>query len=101
MASISAYRKDLTGFFSSVRTDATEALLNQYFLPLDYLTYGVVTQTNIDSGVRIDGLEVSARQPLTFLPNWARGLQVNANVTLKKLSGCRISGAAGPTGASR
>ena len=87
MASISAYRKDLTGFFSSVRTDATEALLNQYFLPLDYLTYGVVTQTNIDSGVRIDGLEVSARQPLTFLPNWARGLQVNANVTLKKLSG--------------
>jgi TonB-dependent receptor len=87
MASISAYRKELTGFFASVRTDATEALLNEYFLPLDYLTYDVVTQTNIDSGVRIDGLEVSARQPLTFLPNWARGLQVNANVTLKKLTG--------------
>ncbi|MBI4624876.1 MAG: TonB-dependent receptor [Verrucomicrobia bacterium] len=87
VASVSAYRKELTGFFASVRTDATEALLNEYFLPLDYLNYDVVTQTNIDSGVRIDGLEVSVRQPLTFLPNWARGVQVNANVTLKKLTG--------------
>lgn len=86
-ASISAYRKQLTGFFASVRTDATEELLNQYFLPMDYLTYDVVTQTNIDRGVRIDGLEFSFRQPLTFLPEWARGLQVNGSVTLKKLEG--------------
>jgi len=57
VASVSAYRKQLSGFFASVRTDATEALLNEYFLPLDYLNYDIVTQTNIDSSVRIDGLE--------------------------------------------
>ncbi|MES2696676.1 MAG: TonB-dependent receptor, partial [Verrucomicrobiota bacterium] len=87
VASVSAYRKEISGFFASVRTDATEALLNEYFLPLDYLNYDIVTQTNIDSSVRVDGLEFSVRQPLGFLPHWARGLQVNASVSLKKLNG--------------
>lgn len=87
VASLSAYRKQISNFFTSVRTDATEELLRQYSLPLDYLNYDVVTQTNMDRGVRVDGLEASLRQPLSFLPHWARGIAVNAAVTLKKLDG--------------
>ena len=87
MASLSAYRKEITNFFTSVRMDATEELLREYALPLDYLNYDLVTQTNLDRGVRVDGLEFSFRQALDFLPPWARGLAVNASVTLKKLQG--------------
>ena len=85
--SASAYRKTITNFFASNRQDATEALLADFFLPIDYLNYDIVTQTNIPSSVRIDGLELSFRQGLTFLPHWARGVQVNGSVTLKKMEG--------------
>jgi len=87
MASVSAYRKQLTGFFASTRVDATEALLNEFSLPLDYLTYDIVTMNNINQGVTIDRLELSYTQALAFLPNWARGLRVNGSLTLKKLEG--------------
>ncbi len=85
--SASAYRKSISDFFASTREDATEALLASYFLPIDYLNYDIVTQTNIPSSVRIDGLELSFRQGLTFLPHWARGVQVNGSVTLTKMKG--------------
>lgn len=86
-ASLGAYRKTISGFFASSRQDATEELLAQYFLPIDYIAYDIVTQTNIASDVQIDGLELSGRYALTFLPPWARGLQVNGSLTLKKISG--------------
>jgi len=76
----SAYRKSISDFFASSRQDATEALLADYFLPIDYLNYDIVTQTNIPSSVRIDGLELGFRQALTFLPDWARGLQLNGSL---------------------
>lgn len=85
--SASAYRKDIADFFASERQDATEALLADYFLPIDYLGYDIVTRTNIESSVRIDGLEFSFRQPLSFLPRWARGVQANGSLTLKKMQG--------------
>lgn len=85
--SASAYRKSIRNFFASTREDATEALLAQYFLPIDYLNYDIVTQNNIASSVRIDGLELGFRQALTFLPHWARGLQLNGSYTLKKMQG--------------
>lgn len=85
--SASAYRKSISNFFASNRQDATEELLADYFLPIDYLGYDIVTQRNIASSVRIDGLELGFRQALTFLPDWARGLQLNGSLTLKKMKG--------------
>ncbi len=86
--SIGVFRKDIRDFFGSVRTMATPELLALYGLPEDpaYLGYEIATTTNTGDA-RVDGLEFSYRQSLTFLPVWARGLQVFFNGTRMQLSG--------------
>ena len=86
--SIGVFRKDIRDFFGSVRTAATPELLALYGLPEDpaYLGYEIATTTNTGDA-RVDGLEFSYRQSLTFLPAWARGFQVFVNGTRMQLSG--------------
>ena len=48
------------------------------------VTYDVSTQRNLTETVRTEGLDLSYRQALTFLPQWARGLQVFANGSLMR-----------------
>lgn len=88
--SASLFRKNITGFFVSTRTDATPALLQDMGLSDDYLDYDVITQKNSANTVRTDGLEWSWRQslkPFTSLPVWVRGLQVWVNATHLRISG--------------
>jgi TonB-dependent receptor len=86
--SIGVFQKKIKDFFGAVRTRATPELLAEYGLESDpsLLSYEIATRTNAGDA-KIDGLELSYRQSLTFLPKWAHGLQVFVNFTKLKLSG--------------
>jgi iron complex outermembrane receptor protein len=88
LVSLSAYRREFSHFFGSVIQPATPAFLELY--GLDAATYGnylVSTQHNLTDTARMDGLTCSYKQALTFLPHWARGLQVFANGSAQHASG--------------
>jgi iron complex outermembrane receptor protein len=52
-----------------------------------YDPFLVGTQQNLDSTVRTQGLDVNYKQALTFLPRWARGIQVFANGSAQRVVG--------------
>ena len=88
--SASLFRKNITGFFVSTRTDATLPLLAEMGLSDDYLDYDVITRSNSANSVRTDGIEWSWRQslkPFVALPKWSRGLQVWVNGTHLRIGG--------------
>lgn len=84
--SIGVFQKDIKDFFATSVTPASVALLESYGLPTDDLDYNIVTKMN-GGNATIRGLELGYRQSLTFLPDWARGLQVFVNLTSMKLGG--------------
>ena len=53
--------------------------------------YPVVTQYNVADTVRMEGVNLGYKQALTFLPRWARGVQVFANVSAQRLLGAQGS----------
>jgi TonB-dependent receptor len=86
--SVGAFRRDFENFFGDVTFPATPEFLALY--DLDAATYGaypVATQHNIQSTVRMTGLEFEYKQALTFLPHWARGVQVFANANALRTQG--------------
>jgi TonB-dependent receptor len=88
--SASLFRKDISGFFVSTRSDATLAVLTEMGLSDDYLDYDVVTTANSRDSVTVSGLEWSWRQtlrPFAGLPGWARNLQVWVNGTHLRVRG--------------
>ncbi len=86
VASASVFRKELSDFFTSTRQDATPALLAEFGLGDEYLTYDIVTKRNAGSAA-INGLELSYRQSFDQIHPWGRGLQVYGNITAMRLSG--------------
>ncbi|MBM3852511.1 MAG: hypothetical protein FJ399_05085, partial [Verrucomicrobia bacterium] len=90
--SIGVFRKSIKDFFGTTSTAATPELLGQYGLESDpsLLTYQINTRSN-SGDAEIDGLELSYRQSLTFLPPWARGFQVFVNYTKLDLGGNNAS----------
>jgi iron complex outermembrane receptor protein len=88
VSSIGVFRKNITDFFGNIVTAATPALLTQYGLDDDpaLLRYSIATTRNVGDA-RLTGVEFSHRQSLTFLPHWARGLQVFVNATKLKVEG--------------
>lgn len=86
--SIGVFQKKIKNFFGVVTTPATRELLALYGLPDDdsLLDYDITTATNAGDA-SINGVEFNYRQSLTFLPAWARGLQVFANGTKMSLDG--------------
>ncbi|MDP3070545.1 MAG: carboxypeptidase regulatory-like domain-containing protein [Opitutaceae bacterium] len=84
-----AFRRDFENFFSNAQPiGGTEGLLELYSLdPAVYGAYPIVTQFNLDSTVRMQGLNASYKQALTFLPHWARGVQVFGNFSVQRLLG--------------
>jgi TonB-dependent receptor len=86
--SIGAFRRDFENFHGNTTMAATPEFLELYSLdPNVYGQYPVATQHNIQNTVRMQGLSVTYRQALTFLPHWARGLQVFANGNAQRLLG--------------
>ena len=86
--SIGAYRRDFENFFGSITYPVTPEFLELYNLdPSEYGPYDVATNYNLSSSVRMTGLEADYKQALTFLPNWARGVQVFANASAQRATG--------------
>jgi iron complex outermembrane recepter protein len=83
--SAGVFRRDYTNFFGSTQFPATPEFLALYGLdPDEYGAYDVATQYNVPEDVRTQGWDVSYKQALTFLPHWARGLQVFGNYSYRK-----------------
>ena len=96
LVSIAAFRREFENFFGSSVFNATPAFLALYGLdPATYDPYDVVTTQNLTSTVRMEGLDFSYKQALTFLPPWARGLQVFANGSTLRATGDSASNFAG------
>jgi iron complex outermembrane recepter protein len=86
--SAGAFRRHVKNFFGSVVFDATPEFLALYSLdPATYDPYEVATQENVQSGVRMEGIDFNYKQALTFLPPVARGVQVFANASKQRLLG--------------
>ena len=52
-----------------------------------YGAYDVAANYNLTTRVRGEGVDFSYKQALTFLPPWARGVQVFANASAQRLLG--------------
>ena len=86
--SIGAFRRDFENFFGSTVFSPTPEFLELYNLdPSEYGGYDVSTTYNLASRVRMTGLEFDYKQALTFLPHWARGVQVFANGSAQRATG--------------
>ena len=91
--SASLFRKNISGFFVTTRSDATLPLLTEMGLSDDYLDYDVITTTNSSDSVTVNGLEWSWRQslkPFDGLPKWTRGVQVWFNGTHLRVTGAGV-----------
>ncbi len=86
--SVGAFRRDIDNFFVSTTFKATPEFLALYGLRSDiYDGYDVVSQINSPNKVRMEGYNVSYKQSLTFMPEWARGVQVFANYSALRAIG--------------
>jgi hypothetical protein len=94
--SVGAFRRDIENFFGNTVFAPTPAFLTLYGLDATaYESYDVATQENIPGTVRMTGFDVSYKQALTFLPHWARGVQVFANGSSQRAIGPAASNFAG------
>ncbi len=85
---LGAFRRTFTNFFGAVRFPATPEFLAFYDLdPDEYGVYEIATNHNLASEVTMTGLEFDYKQVLTFLPSWARGVQVFANASALRATG--------------
>ena len=92
LVSVSVFRRDFKNFFGNAILPVTPEFLALYSLdPATYGAYAVSTQYNLADTVRMEGFTFNYKQALTFLPAWARGVQVFANGSTQHASG----GAAG------
>ena len=86
--SVGAFRRDFRNMFGSVVFQATPEFLSLYALdPDEYGPYYVSTNYNVPGVVRMEGTEIDYKQALTFLPQWARGVQVFANASAQRATG--------------
>ena len=88
LISVGAFRRDIRDFFGATVFDATPEFLALYGLdPVLYDPFKVATQHNLTTSVRMTGIDVNYRQALTFLPRWARGVQIFANGSAQRVIG--------------
>ncbi|MSU50702.1 MAG: TonB-dependent receptor [Opitutus sp.] len=84
--SIGGFIRDYKNQFGTApATRVTPEFLAAYGLDEEtYGVYSVVTQFNFDTTIRMKGFEIDYKQALTFLPNWARGVQFFTNVSSQR-----------------
>lgn len=82
---LGAYRRVFSNFFTSSRFVVTPEFLALYSLdPDEYSGYEVTTNENLTEKVAMTGFEFDYKRSLTFLPPWARGVQVFANASSQR-----------------
>jgi TonB-dependent receptor len=94
--SVGAFRREFQDFFAAdvFRPDA--AFLANYGLdPEIYGDFDVATQRNLTTRVRMQGVTANYKQALTFLPHWARGVQVFGNLSSQRALGDATANFAG------
>jgi TonB-dependent receptor len=92
VASVGVFRKDIDDFFGAVTTDANPALLEPYGIDTAIYnsTNGYLVQTQLNAGsAKVSGMELSYKQNLNFLPEWASGLQFHGTFTQFQLDGLK------------
>ena len=88
LISVGAFRRDFENFFGTTFFPATPEFLALYNLDAtQYSGFDVATQYNIPGKVRMEGYDVQYKQALTFLPGWARGVQIFANGAAQRGTG--------------
>ncbi len=86
--SVGGFIRDYTNAFQNVTLRVTPEFLEAYGLDEEsYGQYLVVTQFNSPETIRMHGFEIDYKQVLTFLPNWARGVQFFANISSQRARG--------------
>jgi TonB-dependent receptor len=94
--SVAYFVRNYDNMFGNVTTPVTAEFLTAYDLdPETYGIYQVVTQFNVQNPIRMKGLEIDYRQALTFLPHWARGVQVFGNLSSQRALGDATANFAG------
>lgn len=94
--SFGAFRRDFENAFAGGLIRATPEFLALYGLDeASYGAYEISTQVNVDGVVRMTGVDFNYKQALTFLPHWARGLQVFANGSAQRATGPSLGSFAG------
>ncbi len=89
--SLNAFRRDFKHFFGATRFPSTPEFLELYDVdPVVYGDFEVETQYNVPGTVRMEGSSLNYKQALTFLPHWARGVQVFANATSQRRTGALV-----------
>ncbi len=88
LISVGGFVRDIEDFFSRTTIRTTPEFLALYGLdPAIYGAYDTTTERNLDGKVRMSGLDLNYKQTLTFLPSWARGVQVFANASAQRATG--------------
>lgn len=91
VASVGVFQKDIRNFFGGTVVPASDALLQQLDIPVDYPgeydTYRVYTTENVPGNVRIRGLELSYQNSFAPLGRWFKNFQGFANATFLQLNG--------------
>ncbi|MDP3071900.1 MAG: carboxypeptidase regulatory-like domain-containing protein [Opitutaceae bacterium] len=86
--SIGAFRREIEDFFGATVLRPTPEFLALYSLdPTIFGDYDVSTRHNVAGTVRTEGWDFNYKQALTFLPPWARGVQVFANGSAQRVTG--------------
>ena len=86
--SVGAFRRQIRNFFGNTVQASSPEFLALYSLePSVFGGYDVSTQYNLPGAVRLEGWSVDYRHAPPFLPAWARGTQVFANVTSQRVLG--------------
>ena len=86
--SAGAFRREFENFFAQNNAPATPEFLALYGLdPAVYGKYDVATQYNLSTSTRVEGFDINYKQALTFLPHWARGIQVFGNLSRQRVTG--------------
>jgi TonB-dependent receptor len=96
LVSIGGFRRQFENFFGSATFPATPEFLAIHGISAaDYGRFDVATQYNLPATVHIAGLDVQYRQSLTFLPAWARGVQVMASAATQRITGAEADNFSG------
>jgi iron complex outermembrane receptor protein len=83
--SVAGFIRDYTNAFVSRVARPTQQFLEFYGLdPNLYDDYDVSTFYNANYNIRMNGVEFDYKQALTFLPRWARGVNVFLNVSSQR-----------------
>jgi TonB-dependent receptor len=86
--SVAGFTREVENFFGATDFAPTPEFLALYDLdPGLYGQYSVRSQTNLPGKVRLTGADFNYKQALTFLPDWARGVQVFVNGAAQRVTG--------------